>query len=235
MKKLVLQVLKSCQFFALARQLTARLPRILMYHNFTRDGEHEPDAVTVTQLRAQFQYLGRHFRVVPLQQIVDRLASGKRPDDGMVAITIDDGRRNCYELLFPLLNEFGFPATFYVVSSLIRGEDWLWTDKVLWLSEQPARPDELSPEKLGILFDQLNRLIPSARNARIHALADATGQTLPSQAPPKYALCSWAELREMADSGLVEIGSHSATHPIFASIGDQESWNELSVSRCEIE
>jgi len=39
----------------------------------------------------------------------------------------------------------------------------------------------------------------------------------------------------MADSGLIEIGSHSATHPILSSITDDESREELRRSRAEIE
>jgi peptidoglycan/xylan/chitin deacetylase (PgdA/CDA1 family) len=39
----------------------------------------------------------------------------------------------------------------------------------------------------------------------------------------------------MAASGLVEIGSHTVTHPILSSITDEESWDELTVSRTQIE
>jgi peptidoglycan/xylan/chitin deacetylase (PgdA/CDA1 family) len=235
MKNLALSALKGCGGFALARHLTRRLPRILMYHNFTQEGFREPDSVTTAMLRKQFLHLGRHFRVVPLRHVVEQLAKGQPFDDRMVVITVDDGRRNCYELLFPLLKEFGFPVTFYVVSSLIRGENWLWTDKVLWLSEQPGRPDELSSEKLSGLFGDLNRLRPSTRDARIQSLAARAGCSLSPEAPPKYQPCSWTELREMADSGLVEIGSHTTSHPILASITDEESWKELVDSRAEIE
>ena len=33
----------------------------------------------------------------------------------------------------------------------------------------------------------------------------------------------------------MEIGSHSATHPIFSSVTDEESWQELTCSRQQIE
>lgn len=39
----------------------------------------------------------------------------------------------------------------------------------------------------------------------------------------------------MADSGLVEIGSHTVTHPILSSITDEESWDELTRSQSQIE
>jgi peptidoglycan/xylan/chitin deacetylase (PgdA/CDA1 family) len=206
-----------------------------MYHNFSGLNGADPDALNVEGIRRQFTYLRRHFRVVPLLQLVEQLGSGRKLDRHMVALTIDDGRRNCYEFLFPLLKEFGMPATFFVVSSFIRGEDWIWTDKVIWLSEQPNPPEELVPGTLGGVFRSLNRMRPEERNARIEAMAKSTGATIPRTAPAKYTPCSWSELREMADSGLMEIGSHTVTHPILSSVTDEESWDELTRSRSQIE
>jgi hypothetical protein len=75
---------------------------------------------------------------------------------------------------------------------------------------------------------------PETRNRRIDEWAALAGVSLPEQAPAKYAPCTWAELREMAGS-LVEIGSHTVTHPILSSITDEESWKELTESRRQIE
>jgi peptidoglycan/xylan/chitin deacetylase (PgdA/CDA1 family) len=249
MNKVALRVIRGCGVFSLARTLSANMARILMYHNFSSSGSTSPDALNVEGIRAQFGYLRRHFTVVPLLQIAERLASGRKLDPKMVALTIDDGRRNCYEFLFPLLQEFRLPATFFVVSSFIRGEDWIWTDKVLWLSEQCLSKQssiqhlssgrsnlaELALGKLDDLFRSLNRMRPEDRNARIDAMAGSAGVSIPKAPPAKYGPCSWAELKEMADSDLMEIGSHTATHPILSSVTDEESWEELTKSRTEIE
>jgi peptidoglycan/xylan/chitin deacetylase (PgdA/CDA1 family) len=233
MKRFALRLMQGCGMFAAARAMSAPMARILMFHNFSQSSENK-DAVLVTALRSQFQYLRRHFSVVPLHHIIERLKSGERLHNRSAVLTIDDGRHNCYELMFPLLKEFEMPATFFVVSSFISGQDWIWTDKVLWLSEQPRRPNELAPEQLGGFFERLNQLRPEVRQAIVEAVATAMGVEIPREAPPKYAPCSWKELREMADSGLVEIGSHSVSHPIFASVTDQESWQELIQSRRQI-
>jgi peptidoglycan/xylan/chitin deacetylase (PgdA/CDA1 family) len=235
MKRLALRFMQGCGMFALARGTSAKVARILMYHNFSDSNQAGTDDVCVTAARKQLEYLRRHFRVVPLAQIRERLVSGRGLDRHSVALTIDDGRRNCYQLLFPLLQEFAMPATFFVVSSFIRGEDWIWTDKVLWLSEQQSRPIELSPDRIDAFFRLLNRMRPEARNARIQDMAAAMGVSLPKEIPSKYVPSSWSELREMADSGLVEIGSHTVTHPILSSLTDEESWHELTVSRAQIE
>jgi len=235
MKRLALRMMGICGLFALARTMTAKMARVLMYHNFCGPAETGTDAITTTLVRAQFEYLKRRYRVVPLACLLDQLISNKPLDDLTVALTIDDGRRNCYEFLFPLLSEFRIPATLFVVSSFIRREDWVWTDKVLWLSEQPSASSELASHRIEGLFQALNRLRPEIRNARIKSVAEDMNLTIPKQAPPKYAPCSWSELREMAVSGLVEIGSHTVSHPILASLTDEESWRELTTSRAQIE
>ncbi len=235
MMRLALHALRGCGVFSFARALSARKARILMYHNFSGLGGTESGALSTEATRAQFDYLRRHYWVVPLLQIAEQLASGKTLGSHIVALTIDDGRRDFYQFMFPLLKEFKFPATFFVVSSFIRGEDWIWTDKVLWLSEQPNRPARLIPGKLDEVFRSLNRMRPEARNAEIQAMAAGAGITIPQEAPVKYAPCSWSELREMADSGFVDIGSHTMTHPILSSITDEEYWQELSGSRRQIE
>lgn len=235
MSKLALRALQSCGIFSLTRALSADLARIVMYHNFSGPNATDPDALNLEGIRRQFNYLRRHFKVVPLLELANRLASGRKLDRNSVALTIDDGRRSCYEFLFPLLKEFQFPATFFVVSSFIRGEDWIWTDKVLWLSEQPTPPENLVPGKLDGVFRSLNRIRPEERNARIGAMAKSVGIIIPTRIPPKYSPCSWSELREMADSGLMEVGSHTATHPILSTITEEESWDELTRSRAQIE
>ena len=144
MKRLGLQALRGSGLFSLSRVMSANMARILMYHNFsgtTANGGGLTDAAT----RDQFNYLQQHFRVVPLSRIVERLAAGQEPERYSVALTIDDGRRNFYDFLFPLLKEYRMPATLFVVSSFIQGEDWVWTDKVLWLSEQNGRPEDWPP------------------------------------------------------------------------------------------
>ncbi len=206
-----------------------------MYHNFSGAGQDRSDAVNVVSLRSQLEYLKRHFQIVPLARVFEKIKKGMPLDSRTVALTIDDGRRNCYEFLFPLLKEFSVPATFFVVTSFVRNEDWLWTDKVLWLSEQPTRPDHLDAASLETLFSKLNRLPPGERDAFIEHAAALARVTIPRGAPPNYAACSWAELREMHDSGLVEIGSHTVAHPILSSISDEESWRELTLSRAQIE
>ena len=215
--------------------MSADMARILMYHNFAATKEECPDAVTVNDVRKQLAYLRGHFRVLPVTRLVEQLKSGTAIEKNTVALTVDDGRRNFCQFFFPLLKEFRMPATFFVVSSFISGNDWIWTDKVLWLARQPLAHEELRQDKLDHFFEKMNRLRPDIRNSQIDEVAAKMQVSIPKEPPPEYAPCSWTQLREMADSGLVEIGSHSVTHPIFSTLSDEESRWELAESRTQIE
>jgi peptidoglycan/xylan/chitin deacetylase (PgdA/CDA1 family) len=234
-KDLTVRLLHGCGLFSVMRSLSANLARILMYHDFSASGTNDSRYLNVEGIRLQFEFLRRYFRPVSLLRIAERAASGRPLDPKMVALTIDDGRRNCYEYFFPLMKEYGIPATFFVVSSFVGSQGWIWTDKVMWLAEQRESPKELLQHKLGDVFRKLNRLRAKDRDAWIDATAVESGIAIPPVAPPRYAACSWNELREMADSGLMEIGSHTATHPILSTLTDEESWQELTCSRAEIE
>ena len=214
--------------------MSAYLPRILMYHNFSSDESRVPGAVPTLALRSQLQYLVAHFNVISLSTLLRQLRNG-RFDPFSVAITVDDGRRNFYEHLFPLLKEFNLPATFFVVASFIDGKDWIWTDKVLWLSDQPQAPVSLRSDRIHAHFEKLNLMRPEVRSEHILSLASSMHVTIPDSPPDKYGPCSWGELQEMAESRLVEIGSHTVTHPILSTLTSDESWHELRTSRHQIE
>lgn len=215
--------------------MSADMARILMYHNFAATEGDWPDAVSVAAARKHLTYLRDHFHVVPLSRLVEQLRAETLIDKKVVALTVDDGRRNFHQFFFPLLKEFRMPATFFVVSSFIEGKDWIWTDKVLWLAQQSQAGEELRRDRLDRFFERMNRLRPEIRNSEIEEHATKMKVAIPREPPSEYSPCSARQLREMADSGLVEIGSHSVTHPVFSTLTDEESQWELAESRAQIE
>jgi len=235
MKRLALEVLHRSGMFGLARVASARMARILMYHNFCADGEAISGSISVSALRSQLEYLREFFNVVPLSRLLSQMRAGVPLDSHTVVLTIDDGRRNCYQYLFPLLCEFQMPATFFVVSSFVEERSWIWTDRVLWLASRQKSARLFLPDRLDRIFTHLNRVVPEFRNAQIEALGQAVGVRIPEKPPDRFAPCTWSELREMADSGLVEIGSHTISHPILSTLSEQESWLELTESRASLE
>jgi Polysaccharide deacetylase len=97
-----------------------RIP-VLMYHGIDEiAGNAHPYFETKTSpvvFARQMQYLrDACYKPVDLDTAVSMLGSGKCPERTVV-ITFDDGFRDFYTHAMPILQQHGFPATMFVVSS----------------------------------------------------------------------------------------------------------------------
>ena len=109
------------------------MPRaaVLMYHHIS----HPPLGARLRNLYVtprmfwfQMWYLKKAgFKVVGLEQIAsfaDGLSSSARQEK-LVALTFDDGFADFYCHAYPILREFGYPSTVYLVADRIGGtNEW---------------------------------------------------------------------------------------------------------------
>jgi peptidoglycan/xylan/chitin deacetylase (PgdA/CDA1 family) len=92
---------------------------VLAYHKFSK---HLSDRMTVREdaFEAQMAFLEKNgYRVIPLDGLFEFL-KGKRPlPRKSVVITFDDGWRSMYDIAYPILKRYGYPATLFVFTDLI--------------------------------------------------------------------------------------------------------------------
>jgi peptidoglycan/xylan/chitin deacetylase (PgdA/CDA1 family) len=97
---------------------------ILCYHRF--GPKPSQLAVTPAAFEAQMDYLARNgYHVIPLSSLVGFLERGEPVPRKSVVLTIDDGYRSTYEVAFPILRKFGFPATVFLYSDFVGAPDAL--------------------------------------------------------------------------------------------------------------
>lgn len=96
---------------------------ILCYHRFARTSNGKM-TVSTTALAAQLEWLVRNrYHVLKLAELRDWL-DGKRPlPQRAVVITADDGYASFYHHAFPLLKQYGLPATLFVYTDFIGASD----------------------------------------------------------------------------------------------------------------
>lgn len=100
---------------------------ILSYHRFGE--EATPMTLPPALFRQQMQYLKEHdYRVVPLIDLVGFLrGQAPMPRRGVV-LTADDGYRSFYEIAYPILREYGYPATLFVYTDYINRGGVRWEE-----------------------------------------------------------------------------------------------------------
>lgn len=120
-KQATLRSLKSAGVSTLVQNSRWRRQRLLIlaYHGVSTDDEHLWNGSMYLPrevFRARLETIAKSgCAVLPLDEAITRLYANDLPDRS-VAITFDDGNFDFQQSAFPLLKEFGFPATLYLTT-----------------------------------------------------------------------------------------------------------------------
>jgi peptidoglycan/xylan/chitin deacetylase (PgdA/CDA1 family) len=248
MKQQMLKLMQATGGFAPFRFANRGKALIVTYHRFTHGG---PGAKMAAHAFAeQLDYLTRRYKMVSLSSIVEQLANQQPIQERIATITIDDGYDDAYEIAFPLLRARNVPAAMFVVTDFVDQKKWLWTDKMRYLiahadvrtiegtlHERDFHVEIECNDSIFSAAEKVNALLKAVpddqKDAAIGRIALACGVELPDAPPPEYRSVSWDQIREMSDAG-IEIGSHTATHPILPNIPLERARRELIESRQRI-
>ncbi len=117
---------------------------VLLYHRVGGGSNSEID-LPVSIFDRQVRYLRRYYRIVSLDDVVQfgaRRTLGT-PRQDTIAITFDDGCAETYDVVYPILRQYGIPATVYIPTMYI--EDQRPLDFGAYRNVDPAvRPRPLS-------------------------------------------------------------------------------------------
>jgi peptidoglycan/xylan/chitin deacetylase (PgdA/CDA1 family) len=250
LKKTLLKTIYNLGGFAPFHWAMREKALVLTYHRFSTD--REPHKISRAEFARHLEYLSKHNRVLSLSEIAERLRNRESLPANAVAITIDDGYRDAYEVAFPVLEEFGFAATLFAVTDFLDRKCWLWTDLMRFVLSRTKSEtiaiefgnDDRVEARLGGEIDRLEtagrlnarlkRLPDRRKKEKIEAVAAALKVEIPPLPPAEFAPLSWDEAREM-DGGRLKIESHTVTHPILTQIEQPELDFELQASKSRLE
>jgi peptidoglycan/xylan/chitin deacetylase (PgdA/CDA1 family) len=246
--------------FSRTRARSLREARVLMLHDV--GGASYPAGVFTRQMA----YLRRNFQVVPLERLLhsvsrahategvggeiasptrDSAQKTERSTDGIgeVALTFDDGLRNNFTVVYPILRSLNLPATFYLCPDLIETGRWLWNREArerlrsLSVAERSAlfRRTEAEGRTVEGVVEWMKSLGLSERLAVEEQIRGASSAFHPNQAQHEaFDLMRWDDVRALQPE-LITIGSHTRSHPILSRLSEGELAREVVGSREELE
>ncbi|ASC69971.1 Poly-beta-1,6-N-acetyl-D-glucosamine N-deacetylase [Halomicronema hongdechloris C2206] len=98
----------------------AKVP-VLMYHDVLTTPQVFFD-VTPSQLAEQFQQIRRQgLTPISLEQLVNHLHTGRPLPEKSIVLSFDDGYAGHYTHVYPLLQQYGYPAVFSVFTGKLDG------------------------------------------------------------------------------------------------------------------
>jgi len=223
---------------------------VLMYHGATDQSwpgllNCERNHIAIAELAKQLRWIKANRTVISLAQYAASLRGGDPIPERSVVLTFDDGYENNHSLVFPLLRKLDLPAVFFIATDFIEKRETLWVDRLESAFHATTRTElELpglggrwvwhSPEEKITAYlgtkSRLKKLDGASRDASMLEAVDRL-DTKNTQTPNLFDPMTPEQLRELAASGLVEIGAHSCRHDVLTHLSDEAARHEISQSR----
>lgn len=254
-KYLIFGAFRALGVYRLRRRKNRDKAIVLTYHGVVpeippgEDWFEYRNFVTTAQFENQVKFLLKHYRPLKAADLYNSSAN----IGGGFLITFDDGFRNNYRHAMPVLKKYGLEGCFFITTKLIGTREFLWTEQVTRLLEKTRRPrveinidqprtfelnGTLQREQASQAIRRHMKRLPSAQLKKVLAqlksqLSDVVLEVGAAE-EERYLFMAWEEVREMICAGQ-HIGSHTHTHPILKTLNEQESLEELRLSKEAIE
>jgi peptidoglycan/xylan/chitin deacetylase (PgdA/CDA1 family) len=239
MKKTLLKLFDHLMINSLFLKATPGKVRVLMYHGISRDEEGIDSWTLIPRSRfeQQLRYIVKHFDVLSIYEAQERILSqNKNRGRPAIVMTFDDGLRNNYSILLPLLKQYKVKATIFIATGCVESQEPFWFDKLKYLIQTGNLSPALDLRKYGLraynfstkeraerwesinsLLTDLKRINPNERKSVCDYIFEKPDLPI-SWKDTAFAPLTQEEVAELSSSPFVTIGSHSHCHNILTQI-----------------
>ncbi len=217
---------------------------ILIFHRVLakRDPLSDSDPL-LSEFELQMEWVAKLFNVLPLHEGISRLKDGSLPARA-ASITFDDGFADNLHVALPVLQRFDLHATFFISTGYLGGGIMFNDLFVSALRDTHREVLDLGFLELGhvevkslaqrkkafyLLLDTL-RYRPVSERLELAGRVAEEAEVI----PPNDLMLDENGVRALYDAGM-EIGGHTVTHPILASLDEQEARREIAEGKDQLE
>jgi peptidoglycan/xylan/chitin deacetylase (PgdA/CDA1 family) len=218
---------------------------VLTFHRVNDEGDPFFPALPTAVFEGWMAHLARAYRVLPLEDLVERMRRGGLPRHA-IALTFDDGYRDNLTHAAPVLARLGLPATLFLATGFIGTAEVPWFDRLAMALKKTGAREVAAPggERLPLgsaaerlaaldrLLAELKRLPDEALHAALDRLLRALGLT--DQRCFKNWMLTWDDVHALRGLGW-RLGAHTVNHPILSRVSPERAWKEILGSRTMIE
>lgn len=248
-----LDILQKTGIFEIAHKLSPTLLTVLNYHRiddpFRTDFEtfHSNVSATPAGFARQMDYVAQRYHVISGAELADCVKKHRKLPAHAAMITFDDGYFDNYSIAYPILKARNMPAIIFLATDYIGTKKPFYWDLIAFCFHHTKMHQAEFPQ-LGLQsWVDKNSRNKAMQNwiAILKKLPDTEKQKLVEKLPeildvsvPQDAfanlMMSWEQAKELSENG-IEMGGHTASHPILTRISPQEASAELVQCKQRIE
>lgn len=218
---------------------------VLLYHGVPRCALAVGD-LDIAAFEEQIRHLASEFHCVALASVRDTRARSARPQ---VHLTFDDGFKNNFTCVAPVLRKLGVPATFFVCSRPTERGRYLWfvylrVMEVRFPGEQFEFRGRTIDMRPGVRSASMASLTQTLLALKPHpeALYEAIAELpQPESFLSQEELADWCagmeegELAQLDADPLFEVEMHTLDHPFLSKCDAQTQREQISRHRTHLE
>jgi peptidoglycan/xylan/chitin deacetylase (PgdA/CDA1 family) len=195
----------------------------------------------IRQFREDVEFFLQNYSPVTEQDIICHLHGGKTLPPRAVLFTFDDGFREDYEIVAPLLRGYGAPAAFFVTTVSIDNRELCYTQKKSLLITAIGRNQTsatlreiarlLSRAGEPVEGDIVSRIlaVPYRQREILDDIAQVLHCDFRGYLDSQRPYLSSQQIRDLLSEGFA-IGAHSIDHPLYSELSLSEQLTQTRES-----
>jgi peptidoglycan/xylan/chitin deacetylase (PgdA/CDA1 family) len=197
---------------------------------------------TIAEFKSDVDFFVRHFEPVTLNDIVDALNGRRTLHSSCFHLTFDDGFREMDDVVAPILQRAGVPATFFLNTAFLDGGGLAHYNALSVLLDQLQSPDCHS----SAVSARLESILPKRRrgcatlrervlsirygqNYLVRSLAESLDFDLDQYVCRAKPHLTSEQVASLLNRGFT-IGAHSHDHPLYAELSLSEQLMQTRMS-----
>jgi len=218
---------------------------VIPYYHMVSDEEplhikHLYGHKTICDFKEDLEFLLRHFKAITVADLIDFSKGKKTLPEKCFLLTFDDGFREVYDIVAPILIKMGVPACFFIASAFIDNKEMCYDHKKSLLADRvkeglsSAEESKIKRVLEGFgkyrngIYGSILRIEYSEKH-NLDSLAAVIGVDFHEYLQRIKPYLNTDQISDLIRMGF-GIGAHSIDHPLYSLLSLEEQLRQTKES-----
>lgn len=184
--------------------------------------------VSPLRFKADLDFLQKYYKSATTQDLIHFHKSGKQSNKPLFFLSFDDGLKECYKIVYPILKENQIEAAFFINPDFVDNKTIFFRFKTsIIINEVLKITDKKILNKIAKIISNNNwdkeicikkiAALTFSEDSKIEQISDVAGIDFTEKLNTEKIYMTLNQLKELNENGFL-IGSHSMNHPLFSEL-----------------
>jgi peptidoglycan/xylan/chitin deacetylase (PgdA/CDA1 family) len=196
---------------------------------------------SIKQFSSDLDFFLKHYQPVSYSDLYESIKSGRKIEKPFMALSFDDGLKEVYEIVVPILIKKGIPAAIFVNTAFAGNRALFFKYKASLILDRlenlghPSSLYEIINSRMGTAINRRSKMVSMILNidyqkqAALDSVAELLEIDFDSFLKIRRPYMTINQLKDLQSKGF-EIGSHSSDHPLYSSLSIDEQLKQTGDS-----